>query len=227
MDADVTYRIDADGGILAGRVEVEPGAYRRAMPPEFTASLSSATADRPGGAVHLRRHPPRPGRRDPLAGDDGQQLRATRGGGRRARGRHRRGAGGRAAACSRARGERSTCAATSSQIERGRDRVQPRSEAKHSLNLLAGTRRSGYDITLRITGPRRRPPRDSDLRPAAGAARPDGAHHDRQHLELDEPGRARRRRRTRWSPPFRATSSAWPAGRSASTACGWASWSST
>ena len=33
MDADVTYRIDADGGVLAGRVKVEPGAYRRAMPP--------------------------------------------------------------------------------------------------------------------------------------------------------------------------------------------------
>ena len=152
MDGDVTYRIDADGGVLAGRVEVEPGAYRRAIPPEFTASLASPTADRPGGPSTLdaTRLDLAVATRAPGMIDNSYARLEVEGdvhvGGTIGEPE----VGGRLLA---RQGGKVFLRGNVFTIERAAIEFDPDPRTKNSLTLLADTRRSGYDITLRITGP--------------------------------------------------------------------------
>ncbi len=206
LDADVTYRVDAQGGILTGRVDVEPGAYRRATPPKLSTSPGTGA----GGALARGRHSTRPVGRDAVARSDGQQLRATRGGGQRARGRHHRAAGD----CGTPAGTRGRRGLPSRQRVQDQPR-QPGVQARSAVRALG--RHPGRNAAVGVRHPAsderapRRPPDRADLGSAAGPARPDGTDHDRQHVELDEPwrhdgsrtGRARRRHLQRHPRPGR------------------------
>ncbi len=190
IDGDVTYRLDRDGGIISGRVSVEPGAYRRAAPPSFSAPGKPAATGTAGGAatapsafdatrLDLSVATRTPGLMDNsyarvqvegdlhVGGTIGQPAIA-----------------GRLLALDRGevylRGNVFKNRARHARIQRG-----PAREAVGQ--------RAGLDAPLRLRDPAPagrtggRHAHRPDVRPAARAARPDRARHDGEHVELDEP----------------------------------------
>jgi outer membrane protein assembly factor BamA len=162
VDADITYRIDAGGGILSGKVIVEPGAYRRAVPPGMSTSPGStySTATPAGGAgkpgpldatrLDLKVATRTPGLVDNSYARLELEADVTVGGtvGKPAvRGRLR----------AREDGE-VYVRGNVFRIDRGILEFSPDPRTEPSIDLQAQTRRAGYDITLRVGG------RTNDLR---------------------------------------------------------------
>ncbi len=150
VDADLTYRADAQGGLIAGQVQVQPGAYRRATMPSFADSGKTAgqapaqpsffDATRLDVAVSTRA----PGLVDNsyarVEVDGALRVGGTVG---------QPTVGGRLQA--RADGE-VYLRGNVFRIDRGSLEFTPEPGALPSVSLLAATRRSGYDIRLRLDG---------------------------------------------------------------------------
>jgi outer membrane protein assembly factor BamA/autotransporter translocation and assembly factor TamB len=148
LDADVTYRVDAQGGILTGRVDVEPGTYRRVTPPKLSTSPGAGAAEH--SLVDDIRLDLSVATRSPGLMDNSYarlEMEASV---------HVGGTVGQPGIAghllARENGE-VFLRGNVFKINRGSLEFKPDPRSSPSLDLLAETRRSGYDIRLRMNGP--------------------------------------------------------------------------
>ena len=149
LDLDVTYRLDASGGLLAGRIIAEPGAYRRVAIPQFGSRGGEAPSSGPSAlgatkldlAVSTRS----PGLVDNSFAEvevdadlrlTGTVDQPTLGG--RLTGRE---------------GGKVSLRGNNFVIDRGFLAFDPKPGARPALEMTARSRRSGYNIALGLTGP--------------------------------------------------------------------------
>ena len=164
IDADLTYRADPKGGLVAGRVSVEPGAYRRAAPPSFSEPGGRAAGPEAApSALDATRLDLTIATRTPGLMDNSYARLAVEGDARVGGTIGQPSISGRLLA---REGGEIYLRGNVFKIERASLDLNPGPAATPSVTLLAGTRRSGYDITLRVTGPADDLHVVLDLRPA-------------------------------------------------------------
>ena len=148
LDADVTYRVDAQGGILTGRVDVEPGAYRRATLPKLSTSPGAGAAE-PSLVDDIRLDLSVATRSPGLMDNSYARLEVEAS-------VHVGGTIGQPAIAGRLLARENGevfLRGNVFRISRGSLEFKPDARSAPSVDILAETRRSGYDIRLRMTGP--------------------------------------------------------------------------
>jgi outer membrane protein assembly factor BamA len=148
VDADLTYRVDPGGGVIAGQVLVEPGVYRRAAPPLPAGGTLLASGSQPSGfgatRLDISIATTSPGVLDTSYARL-EVVADLHAGGTVAEpaiaGTLRAGEGGKVFL----RGNVFT-------IQRGILTLDPAAGAMPTIDLTAETRRAGYDISLRLSG---------------------------------------------------------------------------
>jgi outer membrane protein insertion porin family len=153
LDADVTCQLDSEGAIIRGRISAEPGVYRRTTPPVVSLSDPATHGQLPAAApsffdatrLDLSIATRSPGLMDNSYARMEVDADVTVGGTIA-----EPSFGGRLSV--REQGE-VYLRGNVFKIERGSMDFKPDPAGRASLNVVASTRRSGYDITLRTSGP--------------------------------------------------------------------------
>ncbi len=148
LDADLAYRVDAGGGVIAGQVLVEPGVYRRAVLPLPGGGTGVAPGSQPSRLGATRLDISIATTTAGVLDTSYARLEVTadlHAGGTIAEpaiaGTLRAGEGGKVFL----RGNVFT-------IQRGTLSLDPAAGTKPTIDLTAETRRAGYDISLRLSG---------------------------------------------------------------------------